>query len=128
MILEGLKVARPSEAAALKKLLFSFEDIIKLDQKYRLILFDKVQTEQVMIALRGADAELKEIILSSLGARARRMIEAELNGAEGEVTKEVAAARRAIAETALRLASSGEISIEEPAVEDATKDTAKDAA
>jgi flagellar motor switch protein FliG len=128
MILEGLKVARPSEAAALKKLLFSFEDIIKLDQKYRLILFDKVQTEQVMIALRGAEAELKEIILSSLGARARRMIEAELNGAEGDVTKEVAAARRAIAETALRLASTGEISIEEPAAEDAPKDAAKDAA
>jgi flagellar motor switch protein FliG len=128
MILEGLKVARPSEAAALKKLLFSFEDIIKLDQKYRLILFDKVQTEQVMIALRGAEAELKEIILSSLGARARRMIEAELNGAEGDVTKEVAAARRAIAETALRLASTGEISIEEPVAEDAPKDAAKDAA
>ena len=128
MILEGLRVARPSEAAALKKLLFSFEDIIKLDQKYRLILFDKVQTEQVMIALRGAEAELKEIILSSLGARARRMIEAELNGAEGDVTKEVAAARRAIAETALRLASTGEISIEEPAAEDASKDAAKDAA
>jgi flagellar motor switch protein FliG len=128
MILEGLKAARPSEAAALKKLLFSFEDIIKLDQKYRLILFDKVQTEQVMIALRGAEAELKEIILSSLGARARRMIEAELNGAEGDVTKEVAAARRAIAETALRLASNGEISIEEPAAEDIPKDAAKDAA
>ncbi len=124
MILEGLKAARPGEAAALRKLLFSFEDIVKLDQKYRLILFDKVQTEQVMLALRGAEAEIKEIILSSLGARARRMIESELNDAATEVTKEVIAARRAIAETALRLASSGEISIEEPVPGDAAKDAA----
>jgi flagellar motor switch protein FliG len=124
MILEGLKAVRPDEAAALKKLLFSFGDIVKLDQKYRLILFDKVQTEQVMLALRGAEPELKEIILSSLGARARRMIEAELNGAEVEVTKEVAAARQAIAETALRLAASGEISIAEPEVNIDAKDAA----
>lgn len=124
MILEGLKAARPAEAAALRKLLFSFEDILKLDQKYRLILFDKVQTEQVMLALRGAEPEIKETILSSLGARARRMIESELNDAAAEVTKEVMAARRAIAETALRLASSGEISIDVEAPADAAKDAA----
>ena len=91
---------------------------------HRLILFDKVQTEQVMLALRGAEAEIKEIILSSLGARARRMIESELNDAAAEVTKEVIAARRAIAETALRLASAGEISIEEPAAGEVSKDAA----
>jgi flagellar motor switch protein FliG len=123
-ILDGLRAVRPSEAAALKKLLFSFDDIPKLEQKYRLILFDKVQTEQVMLALRGAEGELKETILSSLGARARRMIEAELNGGEVEVTKEVSAARRSIAETALRLASTGEISIEEPSIVDEAKDAA----
>jgi flagellar motor switch protein FliG len=114
MILDGLKAVRPAEAAALRRMLFSFEDILKLEQKYRLILFDKVQTEQVMLALRGTEGDLKETILSSLGARARRMIEAELNGAELEVTKEVAAARRAIAETALRLAASGDIEIADP--------------
>lgn len=112
-ILDGLKSVRPEEAIALKRLLFSFEDILKLDQKYRLVLFDKVQTEQVMLALHGTDADLKETILSSLGARARRMIEAELGSAAGEVTKEVLAARQSIAETALRLAAAGEISVEE---------------
>ncbi len=114
LILDGLKAVRPAEAAAIRRLLFSFDDILKLDQKYRLILFDKVQTEQVMLALRGADAALKETILSSLGARARRMIEAELTGGETEVTKEVAAARQSIAEMALKLAASGEIVIADP--------------
>ena len=52
------------------------------------------------------------------------MIESELNDAAAEVTKEVIAARRAIAETALRLASAGEISIEEPAAGEVSKDAA----
>ncbi len=122
-ILGGLRAVWPGEAAALKKLLFLFEDIQKLDKKYRLILFDKVQTDQVLLAVRGVDAEMKEIILSSLGARARRMIEAELNGASNDVTPPVLDARRAIAETALRLVLSGDISLDEPAADEAGKDT-----
>ena len=114
MILDGLRAVRPAEAAALKKLLFSFEDLPKLDQKHRLVLFDKVQTELVMVALRGAEGELKEAVLASLGARARRMIEAELTDADATVSKEVVAARQSIAEVALKLAASGEISIDEP--------------
>ena len=121
VILDGLKAVRPLEAAALRRMLFSFDDILKLEQKYRLILFDKVQTEQVMLALRGTEGELKETILASLGARARRMIEAELNGAETDVTKEVGAARRSIAETALKLAANGEISIGEPESDETAK-------
>jgi flagellar motor switch protein FliG len=113
-LLESLKKERPAEAAALRRMLFSFDDIPRLEQKYRLVLFDKVQTEQVMFALRGVDAELKEIVLSSLGARARRMIESELSNASIEVTKDVVAARQAIAAMALQLAGSGDIVIADP--------------
>jgi flagellar motor switch protein FliG len=119
--LEALKKDRPADAQALRKLLFAFEDIPRLDQKHRLVLFDKVQTEQVMQALRGCEADLREIILSSLGARARRMIESELSSASTEVTKDVIAARRAVAAKALELATSGDILIPDP---DAPKDQA----
>ncbi len=118
-MLEGLKKDRPEEAAALRKLLFSFEDIPRLEQKYRLILFDKVQTEQVMYALRGAEADLREIILSSLGARARRMIESELSSASTEVTKDVIAARQAVSAMALQLAGTGDIVIADPEADEA---------
>ena len=110
-ILESMQISMPSEAAAIRKMLFSFEDIHRLSQKDRLIMFDKVQTEKVMLALRGVSAELKEIVLSSLGARARRMIEAELGEAPPDVTKEVVAARQVIADTVLKLAAAGTIEI-----------------
>jgi flagellar motor switch protein FliG len=110
-IITSLRRERPDDAAALKKMLFSFEDLPRIEQKHRLVLFDKVQTEQVMLALRGADAALKELVLSSLGARARRMIESELSGASPEVTNDVVAARQAVAQMALNLAANGDIVI-----------------
>jgi flagellar motor switch protein FliG len=125
-ILESLRAERPAEAAALKKMLFSFEDVAKLPQKDRLVLFDKVQTEQVMFALRGSEAGIREIVLSSLGARARRMIEAELTTASPEVTKEVVAARQAIATTALKLMSDSAIAF--PADDGATIEITSDPA
>jgi flagellar motor switch protein FliG len=113
-ILDGLRDSSPSEAAAIRKMLFSFEDIVRLNQKDRLIMFDKVQTEQVMLALRGTLPDLREAVLSALGARARRMVEAELADTPSEITKEVVAARQAISEMALKLGGEGIIDLSDP--------------
>jgi flagellar motor switch protein FliG len=110
-ILEALAVARPEDARKLRGMIFSFEDIAKLTQPHRLAMFDKVSTEQVIAALRGTTPEFKELVLSSMGARARRMVEAELAGDTGQVTKDVLAARRAIADVALTLAQKGDIAL-----------------
>jgi flagellar motor switch protein FliG len=94
-------------------MIFSFEDLEKLGQSARLALFDKLQTEQVIAALRGMPPAFKEVALSSLGARARRMVEAELANDNGQVTKEGAAARRAITDMVLAMVSRGEMALPE---------------
>ncbi len=108
-ILAGVAAWRPDEASKLQRMIFSFEDVGKLSQAARLTLFDKLQTDQVIAALRGTDAVVKETVLSSLGARARRMVEAELASDNGTKTKEGDAARSAIAATVLALAQRGEL-------------------
>jgi flagellar motor switch protein FliG len=110
-ILESVSAWRPEEAAHLRKLIFSFEDIERLSQPARLTLFDKLQTEQVITALRGMPPGLKETILSSLGARARRMVEAELANDNGQRTKEGDAARSAIAAIVLEMAAKGDLEL-----------------
>ena len=110
-ILAGVAAWRPDEAAKLKRMIFSFEDIGKLSQPARLTLFDKLQTEQVIVALRGMEPALKETILSSLGARARRMVEAELANDKGVKTKEGDAARSDIAAIVLNMAQRGELEL-----------------
>ena len=110
-ILAGVAAWRPEEATKLRQMIFSFEDLGRLTQPARLALFDKLQTEQVIAALRGADAALKEVALSSLGARARRMVEAELANDKSLKTKEGDAARAAVAAAVLGMAQRGELEL-----------------
>lgn len=114
-IIESLRSTRPKDAEALEKLLFAFEDIPSLPIKSRLALFDAVAPDVLILALRSADAEMKEIVLSSLGARARRMAEAELNQEASIQKAEIDGARRQIAKEALRLAADGKIVLREEA-------------
>ena len=92
-------------------MIFSFEDLGKLSQAARLALFDKLQTDQLIAALRGCDSGLKEIALSSLGARARRMVEAELASDKGLRTKEGDAARSAVSAMVLSMSQRGELEL-----------------
>lgn len=110
-ILSGVAAWNPEEAAKLRRLIFSFEDLGKLSQEARLAVFDKLQTDQVVAALRGMEATLKEVVLSSLGARARRMVEAELVNDKGNRTREGDAARREIVSLVLNMAQRGDLEL-----------------
>jgi len=116
-IIAGVAAWRPEEAAKLKRMIFSFEDLGKLSQEARLALFDKLQPDQVVLALKGMDATLKEVALSSMGARARRMVESELASDKGVRTKEGEAARSAIVTRVLEMAQRGELEL--PSSDDA---------
>ncbi|WP_176037918.1 flagellar motor switch protein FliG [Brucella tritici] len=97
----------------IKAKLFTFEDIERLSQRARLLLFDEVQTEQIATALRGADARLQELVLSSLSTRGRRMVETELGAEQGNITAQnIAEARRTIARIAIDLSERGIITLD----------------
>jgi flagellar motor switch protein FliG len=106
-----LSALAPEEAGPLRAMLFSFEDLPRLDQRPLSLVLERVQADQVVMALRGADPELAERVLSCLAGRARRMVEAELQGGGEAPAREIDAARRAIAAQALRLASEGVIAL-----------------
>ena len=110
-IIAGVAAWKPDEAAKLKRLIFSFEDIGALSQESRLALFDKLQPDQIVLALKGMDAAVKEVALSSLGARARRMVEAELASDKGVRSKDGDAARSAIVARVLEMAQRGELEL-----------------
>lgn len=112
LIMQDLEEAGAPDLAGLRAKLFSFEDVAALTQKARLALFDGLSGELVTLALRNADAVLTEAVLSSIGARSRRMIEAELGmGAENIAPSDIARARKTIASTAIRMAGEGAFSL-----------------
>ncbi|MBP0615733.1 FliG C-terminal domain-containing protein [Jiella mangrovi] len=116
-ILSSLRSTRPKDAEALEKLLFAFDDLPSLPLRSRLTLFDAVESDVLIKALRGASTEIVELVLASLGARARRMAEAELKQEASVPKAEIDGARREIAKEALRLAGEGKLVLREQADE-----------
>lgn len=110
-LLASIGQTQPDDIAAVRRLLFAFEDLPTLPRRSLLVLFDEVPSETVTTALQGAEAELKEAVLSSLAARARRMVESELSQPRSVDAGEIASARRSIAALALRLAGEGRIAL-----------------
>jgi flagellar motor switch protein FliG len=117
-VMSDLAAAGATGLDTIRAQLFSFEDIVLLTPKARVALFDGLSSDLVTLALRNADAPLVEAILSALGARARRMIEAELKLDPGNLSQpDIMKARKSIASAAIRLASQG--AIELPTIQDA---------
>jgi flagellar motor switch protein FliG len=110
-VLRDLEQHRPKEAEIVRSLLFTFDDVAKLNQTAMLALFDQVPPERTIAALNGADPYLRDLILEAVPARARRMIEQEIETGKKPLTKEINKARRAIADLALELMEKGVIEL-----------------
>lgn len=94
-ILDDLAVAGANDIDVIRGQLFSFEDIVNLPPKARVTLFDGIDTELVTKALRNSNPVLAEAVLSSIGARTRRMIESELGqGSDLVSMSDISKARR----------------------------------
>jgi flagellar motor switch protein FliG len=107
-VLQDLQDAGTPDLEAIRARLFSFEDIPLLTQKARVALFDGLSTELVTLCLRNTPAQLAESVLSSIGARSRRMIESELGqGSDGIAMADILKARKTVASTAIRMAREG---------------------
>jgi flagellar motor switch protein FliG len=113
--LRSLSERRPRDAEALKSMLFTFEDVTRLNVRARMILFDTVPADRVVLALRGADVDIRDFILAALSSRMRRMVESELATGASPPRREIMDARRQIAETVLKLAEQGKIDLTSPA-------------
>ena len=110
-LLRSLESERPEDAEALRAKLFSFDDLAAVPQKTRQMLFENVSSDKIVLALAGTDEMFRANVLSSLAARARRLVENELNNAGNVPTKDVMAARRLITATLLSMAERGEVEL-----------------
>lgn len=102
--------------------IFLFDDLLYMPQRSRVLLFNDIAGDIVTMALRGAPNEIKEAVLASISPRARRMIESDLaSGTQGINPREIAIARRAVAQEAIRLANANQIELKEKETEKAAE-------
>jgi flagellar motor switch protein FliG len=113
-LLGALETVSKSAVDKVRPRIFLFDDILLMPQRSRVTLFNDISGDIITTALRGADPTLTESVLSAIGARQRRMIEADLSGGAANVsTREIAVARRSIAQEAIRLAGLDQLTLRE---------------
>ncbi len=118
-LLDSLETISKESVNKVRPKIFLFEDILLMPQRSRVVLLNDVGAEVLTMALRGANNEMKECVLSAISPRQRRMIESDLQIQQATLNpREVAIARRAVAQEAIRLASSGQIILKEEKKDD----------
>jgi flagellar motor switch protein FliG len=115
--MRALEQASPKDAAIVKGMLFSFNDLPRLSERARALLFDRASIDIVVMALRGTDADFRDTVLSSMPSRGRRLVEGELSSGGNAPPRDIAKARKAIADIVLGMASRNEIELGGPPVE-----------
>jgi flagellar motor switch protein FliG len=115
--MRALEQARPKDAVIVKTMLFSFNDLPRLSERARALLFDRASIDIVVMALRGTDADFRDTVLSSMPSRGRRLVEGELSSGASAPARDIAKARKAIAEIVLGMASRNEIELGGPPAE-----------
>lgn len=89
--------------------MFVFEDINKIDDRGIQLLLREVQSESLIVALKGASAELREKVFKNMSQRAAEMLRDDLE-AKGPVrVSEVEAEQKEILKIVRRLSDEGQI-------------------
>ena len=110
-ILTRIEADNGALAAEVRQAMFTFDDIIRLDPKAMRELLREVQTERLTLALKGAPQNIVDAVFAGVSTRTAELIKDDLE-LLGKVRKsDVEAARKEIAEAALRLEAEGKIDL-----------------
>ncbi|MBC7105640.1 MAG: flagellar motor switch protein FliG, partial [Firmicutes bacterium] len=110
-ILEGLEAEDPMLAEEVRKRMFVFEDIVKLDDLSIQRVLREVQSKDLALAMRGANDDVRERIFRNMSKRASEMLRDELQYMGPVRLRDVEEAQQRIVKVIRNLEESGEIVI-----------------
>lgn len=94
-------------AEQLRALMFTFQDLIKLDSRSMQRLMREVDTRHLSVALRNTEAELQEAFLSAISSRAAELLRDDMDSGGPVRVDDITAAQQQVLDVALRLDSEG---------------------
>ncbi len=110
-IMERLSQESPELAEEIRRRMFVFEDILKLDDRSVQLVLREVDTRDLALALKGASDEVKEKIFKNMSKRAAQLLKDELEFMGPVRVKDVEEAQQKIINVIRRLEEAGEIVI-----------------
>ncbi len=110
-ILETLAKSDESLRSRLEDLMFVFANLADLDNKGMQLLLREVTSEQLAVALKGADETLREKVYGNMSKRAREILIEDMEARGPIKISDVEEAQKAILGVAKKMADDGQISL-----------------
>jgi flagellar motor switch protein FliG len=111
-ILEGLRVEEPDLAEKIRRLMFTFTDLARVNDRGIQNLLRTIDTSRLSLALKTAGPSLREKFFHNMSRRAMERITEEMELMGPVRVVDVQAAQNAIVDEVLRLEESGELIVE----------------
>jgi flagellar motor switch protein FliG len=108
-VMEGLKSYDEEMAQKIMDQMFVFDNILDLDDKGIQVMLKEVQSEMLIVALKGTTQEMKDKIFKNMSSRAAEMMKEDLESKGPVKLSEVEAQQKAILQIVRRLADEGQI-------------------
>ena len=118
-IMARIEEKDPILAEEIRKLMFVFEDIIKIDDKGIQTLLKEVPNDKLLLALKTANEEIRNKIFKNISQRAAQLLKDDLANLGPSRLSDVESAQIEIVNVARRLEAEGRILIARGGSEDA---------
>ena len=108
-VVDYIRESDPELAQKIMDKMFTFEDLLKLDNKAIQMVLKEVASDALVIALKGASTELKEKILGNMSSRAAEAMREDLESRGPVRLSEVETQQKDILKVVRRLSDEGQI-------------------
>lgn len=110
-ILTEIEETYPELAEEIRNLMFTFEDLLKIDDRGIQTVLKEVPRDQLVLALKTASDELKALLLRNISQRAAQMLQEDLESLGPVKLRDVEKAQQAVVDVVRRLEAEGKIQI-----------------
>jgi flagellar motor switch protein FliG len=112
-IMAALEERNRESAERIRALMFTFDDLIRLDGTGVQLLLRSVDKEKLALALKGASETLKDMFFRNLSERAAKMLKDDIAMLGAVRLRDVDEAQAIMVATAKDLAATGQILLED---------------
>ena len=109
--MEALEASNSAAAERIKELMFTFDDLVRLDAVSAQRLMRQVDRDKLAVALKGSSEPVRQFFFNNMSSRAGKMLIKEMEDMGPVRARDVDDARAMLVNTAKSLAAAGEILI-----------------
>ena len=110
-VIENVRTIDPDLAQRIQDQMFVFDNLITIDDRSIQLILREIQSESLIVALKGANEDIREKVFKNMSQRASEMLREDLESKGPVKLSEVDAEQKAILKVARRLSDEGQISL-----------------